>query len=255
MRLSLHDFQAQGYRCAPQRIRVLSEQWACENLFCPKCGGSLRRLKNNTPVGDFACSVCLEEFELKSTASRTGTSIPDGAYGTMIRRMNARNNPSLFVLRYDKTALAVTDFFAVPRFYFTPALIAKRAPLAAKARRAGWIGCTIHLGGVPESGRITYIAKGAVLEREAVLESWARAAFVEEARTLHSRGWLIATLRCIERLGQGEFNLAELYSFEAELHGAFPGNRHVREKLRQQLQVLRDHGRIQFLGQGRYRCL
>jgi type II restriction enzyme len=34
-----------------------------------------------------------------------------------------------------------------------------------------------------------------------------------------------------------------------------PENRHVRDKLRQQLQVLRDLGLIEFLGRGRYRRL
>ena len=35
----------------------------------------------------------------------------------------------------------------------------------------------------------------------------------------------------------------------------FPENRHVREKLRQQLQRLRDLGLVLFLGAGRYRRL
>ena len=34
---------------------------------------------------------------------------------------------------------------------------------------------------------------------------------------------------------------------------AIPGNRHVRDKIRQQLQVLRDLGFMEFLGGGRYR--
>ncbi|MBI5242579.1 MAG: hypothetical protein HY922_02705 [Elusimicrobia bacterium] len=36
----------------------------------------------------------------------------------------------------------------------------------------------------------------------------------------------------------------------SELH---PNNRHVRPKIRQQLQVLRDLGFVAFLGRGRYR--
>ena len=34
-----------------------------------------------------------------------------------------------------------------------------------------------------------------------------------------------------------------------------PDNRHVRDKIRQQLQVLRDLGLVEFLGRGRYRCM
>jgi type II restriction enzyme len=34
-----------------------------------------------------------------------------------------------------------------------------------------------------------------------------------------------------------------------------PDNRHVPDKIRQQLQVLRDLGFVEFLGGGRYRCV
>jgi len=36
----------------------------------------------------------------------------------------------------------------------------------------------------------------------------------------------------------------------AKLH---PKNKHIPDKIRQQLQVLRDHGIIEFLGRGEYR--
>jgi type II restriction enzyme len=36
----------------------------------------------------------------------------------------------------------------------------------------------------------------------------------------------------------------------AQLH---PANRHVRDKIRQQLQVLRDLGLLEFVGRGKYR--
>jgi type II restriction enzyme len=34
-----------------------------------------------------------------------------------------------------------------------------------------------------------------------------------------------------------------------------PDNRHVRDKIRQQLQVLRNLGLVEFLGRGRYRSV
>jgi type II restriction enzyme len=171
----------------------------------------------------------------------------------MIRRMKARDNPNLFVLRYEKAALEVVELFAVPKSYFTPSLITRRAPLSASARRAGWVGCTIHLGGVPQTGRIAYVMNGAALEREAVLEAWKRAAFMAEAGSLHARSWLVTVLRCVEALGREEFSLPDIYAFEDEIRKLFPDNQHVREKLRQQLQVLRDNGHLQFLGRGKYR--
>ncbi|WP_442938465.1 hypothetical protein [Nocardioides sp. Soil805] len=47
-----------------------------------------------------------------------------------------------------------------------------------------------------------------------------------------------------------KFTLAELYVEGAELAALDPVNRHVRDKIRQQLQVLRDAGRPRFRGQG-----
>lgn len=60
-------------------------------------------------------------------------------------------------------------------------------------------------------------------------------------------------LRCVEEVGKAEFTLAEVYEFESRLSGLYPMNRHVRQKIRQELQVLRDQGFIEFLGGGRYR--
>jgi type II restriction enzyme len=35
----------------------------------------------------------------------------------------------------------------------------------------------------------------------------------------------------------------------------YPNNKHVKPKIRQQLQVLRDHGYLEFESKGRYRLL
>jgi type II restriction enzyme len=47
--------------------------------------------------------------------------------------------------------------------------------------------------------------------------------------------------------------LDDVYAFEGELRSRYPQNKHVKPKIRQQLQVLRDKGYIDFLGNGRYR--
>ncbi len=44
-----------------------------------------------------------------------------------------------------------------------------------------------------------------------------------------------------------------MYRFEDRLSALYPGNNNVRPKIRQQLQVLRDRGWLEFLGRGRYR--
>ena len=49
------------------------------------------------------------------------------------------------------------------------------------------------------------------------------------------------------------FSLADVYARADELARLHPANRHVREKIRQQLQVLRDMGLVEFLGSGVFR--
>lgn len=66
-------------------------------------------------------------------------------------------------------------------------------------------------------------------------------------------GWLGQVYRCAIRVGKPEFTLADVYQFEEELAERYPGNQHVREKIRQQLQRLRELGEIEFLGGGAYR--
>ena len=56
-------------------------------------------------------------------------------------------------------------------------------------------------------------------------------------------------------LYKNEFALQDVYAFAAHLEKLHPGNRHVPDKIRQQLQVLRDLGLVEFLGRGRYGSL
>jgi len=72
---------------------------------------------------------------------------------------------------------------------------------------------------------------------------------------MEGRGWIGDVLRCVEQLGKREFTLREVYEFEEELRERHPRNRNVRPKIRQQLQVLRKHGIVQFLERGKYRLL
>ena len=43
------------------------------------------------------------------------------------------------------------------------------------------------------------------------------------------------------------FTTDDLYRFERELRKKYPSNRHVRSKIQQQMQVLRDEGRVRFV--------
>jgi type II restriction enzyme len=52
----------------------------------------------------------------------------------------------------------------------------------------------------------------------------------------------------------GEFTNQDLYAFERELETLHPGNRHIRDKIRQQLQVLRDRGFLLHLARNRWQA-
>ena len=47
--------------------------------------------------------------------------------------------------------------------------------------------------------------------------------------------------------------MSEVYAFEDRLRAIYPNNRFVKQKIRQQLQVQRDHGYLDFVSLGKYR--
>jgi hypothetical protein len=69
-------------------------------------------------------------------------------------------------------------------------------------------------------------------------------------------GWLRLTMEGISQIRSDIFTMDDVFAACAPLAASqFPENRHVREKLRQQMQRLRDLGLILFLGTGRYELL
>ncbi|MEW6739103.1 MAG: hypothetical protein AB1325_04250 [Nitrospirota bacterium] len=50
----------------------------------------------------------------------------------------------------------------------------------------------------------------------------------------------------------GDLSLGEAYSFDRRLQVLHPDNKHIRPKICQQLQILRDKGILEFKGQGKY---
>ena len=238
-----------------QSARAWTEMWAATNLYCPSCGMSpLASFENNRPVADLFCGKCDEQFELKSSKKAFGKKIVDGAHATMLARLSSRTNPSLLLLSYNLRELRVRNLIVVPKHFFTAEIIEKRKPLGPNARRAGWTGCNILYGNVPRAGRIEIVKDGVSQKPEAVLEQWRRNAFLQ-TKGDDARGWLLDVMNCLERIGRQDFNLAEAYAFASELQKRYPKNKHIREKIRQQLQVLRDNGWLEFVGRGQYRII
>ena len=94
---------------------------------------------------------------------------------------------------------------------------------------------------------------GIVTDEKIVRKQYARLRPLEKIKH-DARGWTLDVLNVVRGLNQEEFTLQDVYAFTAHLESLHPANRHVRDKIRQQLQVLRDLGLVEFLGRGRYRC-
>lgn len=246
--------EAAVFKGPTQNARVLSEGWVAANAFCPSCGATpLTAFAANSPVADFHCGVCAEEYELKATKGRTDRKLVNGAWGAMKARLAAANNPSLMVMGYDKARTRVTDLIVVPSHFFTEAIIEPRRPLSMTARRAGWQGCNILIGQVPLAGRIPLIRAGSHVAKASVLDQWRATLFLRKTAPT-ARGWLLDVMKCVEDVGRPEFTLPDVYGFEARLSAIYPANNNVRPKIRQQLQVLRDMGWLEFTDRrGTYR--
>lgn len=85
---------------------------------------------------------------------------------------------------------------------------------------------------------------------------------VQIAKRDHARlgqsfqGWLRLTFEGVARIQSETFSMADVMGVCAPLAAEqFPDNQHVRAKLRQQMQRLRDLGLVGFLGNGRYELL
>lgn len=241
------------YDSGSQRAKAWTEQWVADYLFCPNCGSaSISRLPPNLPVADFFCPRCSDQFELKSQKKPFGSKLANGAFATKQVRLQSNTNPNLILLSYDVVARSVRNISVVPKHFFTPDIVEERKPLSPTARRAGWIGSNILLHRIPEAGRIQVVRNGVAVPKEDVLAAWQRTLFLRD-ESASARGWLIEVMGCVEQIGKSEFSLEDVYEFERYLASRYPSNSNVRPKIRQQLQVLRDNGYLEFVGRGLYR--
>jgi len=256
MDITLDISLAASYISPSQKARVLTEDWVQRQAFCPNCGKvRLEQYERNRKVADFVCAECREEYELKGKKSLFANRVSDGAYGVKMQRLSCSTNPNLFLMNYDVADGVVKNFTVVPKHFFTPEIIEKRKALAPTAKRAGWVGSNILLKDVPESGRICIVRNGIIVPRAEVLTTWRRTLFLRDETDLKSRGWLLDVMAAVEKLGSKEFTLSQIYEFEDALGRKHPDNRHVKDKIRQQLQVLRDKGYLEFVERGRYRLV
>jgi type II restriction enzyme len=242
---------AKGYRSNSQIARVLSEDWVLRNSYCPNCGNhNLNIYNKNNPAADFYCRKCESDFELKSFRNIPPKKVVDGAYDSMFNKILSNRNPNLFFLQYSP-GYSVLNYFTIPKHFFTIDIIEKRKPLSKNARRANWTGCNILFGNLPQSSIIYIVKDSMLISPETVLQQWERTSFLIHKKNIN-RGWLIEVIGIIDKIPSEIFTIVDVYKFEEFLRHKYPGNRFIKAKVRQQLQVLRDKGLIKFIGNGVY---
>jgi type II restriction enzyme len=242
-----------GYKSNAQRARIATETWAQENLYCPNCESPhLDQSRADMPAVDFDCPDCHAPFQLKAQSRTFSGRIVDAAHSAMVRAIRENRTPNLLALHYEFSTWSVANLILIPSFAFPLSAIEKRKPLSAIARRAGWVGCNILLHAIPRDARISVIVDGVALPRKQVRQQYARIRPLASLKT-KQRGWTLDVLNAVRALGKKRFSLDEIYALEGPLSRLHPANRNIQPKIRQQLQILRDLGLLDFLGSGEYR--
>ncbi len=252
MDLQLPTTAIGNYKSGSQRARVSTEPWAQANLYCPACASpKIDSLPAGTYAADFKCPACASRYQLKSQRTKVGDRILDGAYAAMQRAITIDQTPSLFLLHYKMPQLTVENVFLIPHFAFSMSCVEKRKALSATARRAGYVGCYFVLKRIPSDARIHVVQDGRPISASLVRSAYEKLRPLEKLNA-QKRGWTLDVLNIVKSLNKTQFNLKEIYHHEDLLAKLHPGNAHIRPKIRQQLQELRDLGLLDFHGGGSY---
>ena len=147
-------------------------------------------------------------------------------------------------MRYALATWEVRDLLLIPSFMFSESAVIKRKPLAATARRAGWVGCNIDLSRIAPEARIQIVktvfqggtdilsvnskhrpeaCATVITPPEEVREKFRRVKPLKYI-SVTQRGWTLDVLNAIRRLGKTEFTTADTYAFTRELEKLHPDN-------------------------------
>ena len=247
---------ADGYTSNSQRARRVTEAWGETSLYeslllrvCERCA--------HTPAGKRSC----DRFPVLRLCSALSTQEPEKTHSLARARLQLRANarshsrgpePHFYLLHYRLPAWLVHDLLLIPRFVITPSAILPRKPLRETARRKHWQGYTLDLSQIPAVAKISLVVAGSIRCANEVRADFARLEPVRKLK-IEQRGWTLDVLRCVESLASATFRTEDAYGFETRLAELHPDNRHVREKIRQQLQILRDTGFLEHVERGVWR--
>lgn len=252
MELSLYNQEVmKNYKSNSQIIRVLTEYWFLNQMYCPCCLNlKIKNFPNNTKGADFFCSNCQNEFQLKSSKNKFKNKVLDGGYNTMKDIILNNKSPNFFLLNYSISDWYIKHLILIPKFFITFSMLEKRRPLSASARRAGWVGCNFLIERLPNEGKIPIIQNEKILDKEEINKTWRKMFFFNSTKP-EFRGWTSDILKIVEELPI-KFSLNEVYEYEKYLKEIHLSNKNIKPKIRQQLQILRDNRVIKFLSNGNY---
>ncbi len=77
----------------------------------------------------------------------------------------------------------------------------------------------------------------------------------DEIYTTLQKGWTQEVYQVINQFEKSQFDTQDIYQYTSYFQARYPNNHHIEDKIRQQLQILRDVGLLKFLGNGNYKKL
>jgi type II restriction enzyme len=253
MNLALPSELAEGYKSPAQQARVVTQAWAGNNLFCASCSSTnLTPMREGSEANDFTCPQCSLRYELKSKSSPIGKKIHDAGFNAMIRAIREDRTPNLVVMHYEKPQWKVRNLILVPHFAFSESAVEKCAPLSETHPRHGHILCNIILEQIPNDAKIPLIIDGVVLPSNRVRDHFKKLEPLKRFRA-RKRSWPLDLLHIVQSFGRKQFTNDDVYAFEDKLKELHPDNRHIRDKIRQQLQKLRDRNLLIHVNSGVWR--
>jgi type II restriction enzyme len=253
MNLAMPGHLAERFTSEAQRTREISETWGEENLFCAACPSPrLQRLPGSTKGKDFVCPKCEVYYQLKAHRSTLGNRVADGQYDAMMSLLSSNARPHFLLMQYQRADWSVLNLVLVPSFLLPPSSIHRRKPTWPKGRNKPWVGCDVMLDRVPPQGRISLIANRQIFSPKAVRSDLQQLSVLQKGK-FESRGWKLEILRVVTSLGKAEFTNHDVYAHESELAAIFPHNSNIQEKIRQQLQYLRNSGFLEHVSSGHWK--
>jgi hypothetical protein len=143
------DFsEAARYASRSQIARVAIEAWVGHNIDCWRCGSSLLFVPPNTRLMDAVCRQTGHEVQVKAVSGIASDRLSAAAYGPMVQRLAEGALPDYLIVSYDRPRSVVLLAEFIDGSALVSGRLRARNPLGEGARRAGWIGASIDLGGL-----------------------------------------------------------------------------------------------------------